>query len=60
MDIYDKILSVNIEHKESIKASDVYTVIIADDHPVVRKSLRSEIENEIDFRVVAEACDGEE
>jgi DNA-binding NarL/FixJ family response regulator len=37
-----------------------HTVLIADDHPVVRKSLKHEIENENDFEVLAEACDGEE
>ncbi len=51
---------MNIEYEASHKASNIRTVIIADDHPVVRRSLRNEIENEIDFRVVAEACDGEE
>jgi two-component system, NarL family, response regulator LiaR len=51
---------MNIEYEASYKASNIRTVIIADDHPVVRRSLRNEIENEVDFRVVAEACDGEE
>jgi two-component system NarL family response regulator len=35
-------------------------VIIADDHPVIRDGLRSIFESEKDFRVVAEATDGEE
>ena len=36
------------------------TIIIADDHPVVRKSLRIEIEKDKDFKVIAEASNGKE
>ena len=36
------------------------TIIIADDHPVVRKSLRIEIEKDQNFKVIAEASNGEE
>jgi two-component system, NarL family, response regulator DegU len=36
------------------------TILIADDHPVFRKGLREVIEVEPDFRIVAEAGDGEE
>jgi DNA-binding NarL/FixJ family response regulator len=36
------------------------TVLLADDHPVVVKSLRHEIEKESNFEVQAEANDGEE
>jgi DNA-binding NarL/FixJ family response regulator len=35
-------------------------VIIADDHPVIRHGLRSFFKSQKDFRVVAEATDGEE
>jgi two-component system, NarL family, response regulator len=35
-------------------------VIIADDHPVIRHGLRSIFKSQKDFRVVAEATDGEE
>jgi two-component system, NarL family, response regulator len=35
-------------------------VIIADDHPVIRKGLRSVFKSQKDFRVIAEASDGEE
>jgi DNA-binding NarL/FixJ family response regulator len=34
-------------------------IVIADDHPIVRKGLRQVIEEEPDLRVVAEAGDGE-
>ena len=36
------------------------SVLLADDHPVVRKALRSELNKEVDFQVVGEASDGEE
>ena len=36
------------------------TVIIADDHPVIRHGLRSIFKSQRDLRVVAEAADGEE
>jgi two-component system, NarL family, response regulator len=35
-------------------------VIIADDHPVIRHGLRSIFKSQKDFRVIAEATDGEE
>jgi len=35
-------------------------ILIADDHAVVREGTRQIIEQEADFEVVAEACDGEE
>ena len=34
-------------------------IVIADDHPIVRKGLREVIEDETDLKVVAEAGDGE-
>ena len=40
--------------------SDITTVILVDDHPVVRNSLKYELEKETDFKVIAEADDGEE
>ena len=39
--------------------SDPIRIVIADDHPIVRKGLRQVIEEEPDFEVVAEAGDGE-
>ncbi len=36
------------------------SIILADDHPVVRKALRNDLEKEADFIVLAEASDGEE
>ncbi len=35
-------------------------IVIADDHPVFREGLRRLLESEQGFRVVSEACDGEE
>jgi DNA-binding NarL/FixJ family response regulator len=36
------------------------SIILADDHPIVRKALRNDLEKEADFIVLAEAGDGEE
>jgi DNA-binding NarL/FixJ family response regulator len=40
--------------------SNITTLILADDHPLVRKALRIEIEREAGFKIVGEATDGEE
>jgi NarL family two-component system response regulator LiaR len=40
--------------------SNITTLMLADDHPVVRKALRNEIEKEAGFKIVGEATDGEE
>jgi NarL family two-component system response regulator LiaR len=40
--------------------SEITTLMLADDHPVVRKALRNEIEKEAGFKIVGEATDGEE
>jgi DNA-binding NarL/FixJ family response regulator len=39
--------------------SEQLKLIIADDHPIFRGGLRQVIENEIKFKVIAEASDGE-
>jgi NarL family two-component system response regulator LiaR len=36
------------------------TIIIADDHPLLRQALRNVLERQPDFRIIAEASDGEE
>ena len=36
------------------------TILIADDHPILRRALRSLLEKEADFQIIAEAGDGEE
>jgi two-component system, NarL family, response regulator LiaR len=52
---------MNIEYESGSNViTKKHTIVLADDHPVVRKSLKHAIENEVDFRVIAEACDGEE
>ena len=38
----------------------LYTMLLVDDHPMMRRGLRQLLEMEPDFRVVAEANDGEE
>jgi DNA-binding NarL/FixJ family response regulator len=40
--------------------SDPITVLLADDHPVVRKGLRATIEDDDELHIVAEASNGEE
>jgi len=40
--------------------ADLITVVIADDHPIVRAGLKSMIEDARDIRVIGEAGDGEE
>ena len=40
--------------------SKIITVILADDHPVVRQALKNELEKEAGFEVIAEAADGEQ
>jgi NarL family two-component system response regulator LiaR len=40
--------------------TNITTIIVADDHPVVRKALRNELDKENGFQVTAEASDGEE
>ncbi|HEY1256724.1 MAG TPA: response regulator transcription factor, partial [Terracidiphilus sp.] len=40
------------------QASHVITVLVVDDHPLLRDGIASALENESDMRVVAEAVDG--
>jgi NarL family two-component system response regulator LiaR len=39
---------------------DRLTILIVDDHPLVRDAIKSHLEKQADFRVVGEAADGEE
>jgi DNA-binding NarL/FixJ family response regulator len=43
-----------------LETRDKVTVLIADDHPLVREALHQSLEGEEDMKVVAEASDGEE
>jgi len=43
-----------------LETSDKVTVLIADDHPLMREALHQSLEGEEDMKVVAEASDGEE
>jgi len=43
-----------------VKTRDKLTVLIADDHPLVREALHQALDGEEDMEVVAEAGDGEE
>ena len=36
------------------------SIILADDHPLLRRALRNILETQADFHVIAEAGDGEE
>ena len=39
--------------------TDAVTILLVDDHAVVRAGFRALLENQIDFRVIAEAENGE-
>jgi NarL family two-component system response regulator LiaR len=55
--IMDDVISArNLSKNES----DITTLVLADDHPVVRKALRDAIKKEAGFKIIAEATDGEE
>ena len=45
---------------KSRKGSSKITILLADDHPLLRQALRSALEKEATFEVVAEAGDGKE
>jgi NarL family two-component system response regulator LiaR len=42
------------------KKVNKYSVILVDDHPLMRQALRNLLEKQLDFEIVAEANDGEE
>ncbi|MFC2002450.1 response regulator [Chloroflexota bacterium] len=42
------------------KKTDKITIVLADDHPLLRQSVRNVLEKESDLQVVGEASDGEE
>ena len=42
------------------RADSPITIILADDHPLLRKALKDVLESQPDFRIIAEANDGEE
>ena len=46
--------------KKQAPALPMTTVIVADDHPMVRRGIIATIEDEADFKVVAEAGSGDE
>ncbi|HEY81921.1 MAG TPA: response regulator transcription factor [Dehalococcoidia bacterium] len=39
---------------------DTITIMLADDHPLLRQALRNVLEKQADFKIIAEAGDGEE
>jgi two-component system NarL family response regulator len=53
-------IMVNDTVPDSESLLKVYTVLIADDHPIVREGLATLINRRSDMRVVAEAADGRE
>lgn len=50
----------NAPRDDTSQDPTVITVLIADDHPLLRQALRDVLEKQADFRVVAEAGDGDE
>jgi len=48
-----------LQDNETAKNQEV-RIMLADDHPLLRKALRQVLETEGDFRIIAEANDGEE
>ncbi len=50
----------SLESKPEFKQKTKTSIMLADDHPLLRKALRDELENQPDFVVVAEAANGEE
>ena len=49
-----------LQKSEKLAKKDELTVLIVDDHPLVREALRQALDVEEDMKVVAEASDGEE
>ncbi len=54
MDDLLKSSTSNIDQKSYIR------ILIADDHPLIRQSLKLILKSQADFKLVGEACDGEE
>ena len=50
----------NTERHSHTKKKNKTTILIADDHPLFRRSVRAVLENESDFEIVGEASDGVE
>ncbi|MFC1912685.1 response regulator [Chloroflexota bacterium] len=48
------------EYNAHIRKSGKFTVLIADDHPLLRRSLKNILEQVDDYEVIAEAINGEE
>jgi len=51
---------LSTENGPSQKNPEKITVLIADDHPLMRQALRNVLDKQPDFNIVAEACDGAE
>ena len=54
------IMTVIPSNNSLLKKSTKIKVLVADDHPLLRRSLKNILEEQNDFQVVAEASDGEE
>ncbi len=50
--------SLSIQQSEQIKTGKKITILLADDHPLYRQALRSNLEKHSDLRVIGEADDG--
>jgi DNA-binding NarL/FixJ family response regulator len=44
----------------SAAANEIITILLADDHPLIRHSLRNIIEKQLDFKILGEAANGRE
>jgi DNA-binding NarL/FixJ family response regulator len=51
---------IPVQSKLRAEQSKTISILIADDHPLVRKALRFVLQDQDDFEVIAEASDGEE
>jgi DNA-binding NarL/FixJ family response regulator len=46
--------------RDRVPPDNIITILLADDHPLLRQALRNVLEQESDFKIIAEVDDGEE
>lgn len=46
--------------QDRVLPDNIITIVLADDHPLLRQALRNVLEKESDFHIIAEVSDGEE
>lgn len=52
------VVRLNCRSRGAIQLSEIIQILLADDHPVVRRGLKVTIEDDESLRVIAEAADG--